>query len=149
MNKESRILAPKPIRRSLHKKGESMEIKLSGPKTCKINGNFFHQKEEDYFRKNEQIFNEKIKINNFEKDLENELCRESAKSEIFSILYKNETSFLSTNDTENSENFLRASLQPMRLSNPFLKNFSHDEEPNIDLRKLKTSSLFKSLSLVD
>ena len=41
MNKETKILAPKPIRRSLHSKRESIEIKLSVPKTCKVKGIFF------------------------------------------------------------------------------------------------------------
>jgi hypothetical protein len=144
MNKETKILAPKPIRRSMHIKGESIELKITGPKSSNGRyGFFFHDSE---FHNQTEF---KINSNNFHKELEQEICIEKAKSEIFSILCKNE-SFSTDYDSNQMENInLRASMQPVRLSNPFLKNFAHEEEPIIDLKKFKTSSIFKSPSLLD
>lgn len=158
MTPTGKVFAPKPIRRI-------SKVNLDFPDNCSLNYNSFSAKnkkilnwdemknEVDDFKDDAICFQPYFQ---FESDLNKEIDIDIAKSEIFSILGRSDTSatelkssVATCDDHMNEDEYtsVRNSV-PIRTSNPIHKNFQEmsDDEWDLELFKFKSTNLIKPKS---
>jgi hypothetical protein len=153
-------LAPRPVKRNSNNLGIKLESGFERRISIKSNSSQERLTADDSVSPNRfSPFSSKTNDPDafyFAFELENNISEECAKSELFSILNKNDSTFAS--DSFNSGNFrsgeeepLRISLPPIRTRNPVYKNacIIIDQDQELNLFKFKSEKILRSKISLD